>query len=507
MKTFARSILFLSFVFCFFGAAQAHQILVDDIPVASESLKQLDAFFVENGFNILKNRLDFNVLPEIDRLYVKTKTDEKIFLKAGVFVEKKNSVKLYPYESGYLSNFQYNKKSFVLYFSGFETSKIKSLKNGLGRSVASHSLWSRFLVQPAYADYVTCDNDVLPKLKNISGRNGLLWGTWGCLKGSGLGLWNSTGGAIADVAKIGWSAASSAAILLYCAVPIKTTELTCQQWSDQIFATAEKNVKQISDMLTNFNQVLSQSYPAFKQQDSDTKSKIICEVVSTMGISTALAFASVGGVTAGSVLKIHQVMEKLNLKKLNASGELAYQVKEGKALIEKLINKLSELSPEAANKLTKAQDEFRASINATVKIQAEAEILREDILTVGLINKAIELDDKVFLKSVLREETEVFARMQKENPGRIAQAKLLIIKKDIESARKKSEVLRKTYYQELDAADRLIAASKLSAVEKKALRSQTLIAKCSMMESTLRESQSVQVEKAKRSISAVKKTQ
>ena len=482
-------------------------MVTDEVAVKEDDLKKLDLYFVESGFQIYKNRSDFNFMPEVDRLYSKDKTREKIFLKSKVFVGSKNSKDFLKFENGYLSNFKLGQKSFVLYFSGIELTQIKSFKLKLDQTMASYTAWSQLFIRPAYANYETCDNGLLPDSVNESGRNGVMWGTWGCIKGLGIGVWNSTLGSVVDVAKLGLAGAKSASILLYCAVPIKQTEIICQEWSDEIFASAEKNFAQISNMIKHFDQVISQTYPAFKEQDTDTKSKIICEVVSTMGVSTALSFVTFGGVAANSVLRIHQIMDKFNLAKVSASDKLASQIKDSANFAKIVTAQLSGLDKAASTKFESSHKAYTESLNRAITLQAKTEIYREEIGTYNLIEKAIQKGDEKFLQNVLLEDQVVYAALMKK-PGRLKEGELRILEKEYLKAKKESDSFKSKYFEEFNSAEKIISDSKLSANEKKLLRAQFLPAKCSMMQSTISQSRSGQVQKSKPlSESIIKKSQ
>ncbi len=480
MNIFLKNVFKFGVLLLFFvGPAQAYNLTKDLTDFSAADLKSLDSFFVENGYDIYQNRIDFNIMPEVDRLYVSSKSKFKVFVKLGSFVNDRLSQELLKFENGYLVNLNFRNKLSTLYFSGFEDVEVKSLRSRLQNVSSARASLFEILIPKAQANYETCNNDIFPTNPSEANKNGYVRATWGCLKGMGFGVWNASGGAVVDLAKTMWAGSSSAAILMYCRVPIKSTELACQEMSDQIFASAEKNFEQVSNMIVNLNQVLSTSYSKFDKLDAETKNKIRCEVISTITVSGAMAYASFGASSSSFVLAVHQAMEKLNLSKMKVPAEFVSEVKNTHDYVKILGKKVAQFDSEQAEKLAASYSKYTKAHNEMILKKVDLESHREDMSTFKLIDKAVQDRDRDKITQYLSSDIENYQKLRKMHPAVVEEEMRQVGARYI-TAKRLADRARAQMQKELRASEKSIDDSKLTGTEKKLLRAQFLSAHCSM---------------------------
>ncbi|MBC7420864.1 MAG: hypothetical protein H7328_09055 [Bdellovibrio sp.] len=372
----------------------SYQLDVDEQVFSKEDLKRFDLFFIEKGYTIFKNRDDFTFMPALDRLYVKNNYKEKVFLKTSVFLNKKESTDILSSENGYFTNFKFEKKVSVFYFSGIQKDKINQLKKQLSHSVSTKSMWSVLLLKSAYATNSICEKfSGIKSAIEEKNHDGVFYATWGCAKGSVLGLWNATGGALVDLSKLAISTSEATLMVMYCSLDLPGERTKCKKWSTQLFVSAEQNFTQISNLILNSREIINQLLPSFKNANNEVQAKINCEIVSTLITSGFLIYATFGSNTPTLAFQIQQILQKMNLAKLEISETLASQIKNISVLPSAVVQSLGKVNPEALKNLTDAFSKYNLSRSNNIKAIANYEGFKLDLQTFKSLQKSNHADE------------------------------------------------------------------------------------------------------------------
>ncbi len=459
----------------------AYKIVPDQVLVTEENLKDIDLFFAMQGYDIYANRPELFFMPEIDRLYFKSRTNEKIFLKISAFLENKDFKKSVQIKNGHLMNFSFQSTSSVMYFSGIDHATSDKIKKNLKKELANKSVWAYLMLPSAQAEVAVCNNKILQNNDDSKiVKNGVIRGTWGCIKGIGSTAWNFTGGMIHDLAKLGWNVGRNSSILLYCSLPIQKTETSCAEWQDEIFSAAEKNFTEISGMIQNTNQILKQLYPAFSQLDSEKQGAIACEVISTIGVSTALMIGTGGIGTSSAAIKIHQVVEKLKGTSLKVPKN--FEAKIDRNSIPNVANQLNKLDSAKAKELFDSYKAYMVQFRQTVNSQITHVELKNELERFNELAKRVK-KNPALLKTLDPEEKEFLTgtlKYNRELVDRVKTAGDMYIREKIARDKLLAKAHSKMY-----EAEKWVDQSKLSGAEKAVVKAELAALNCAMLDQSI----------------------
>lgn len=170
----------------------------------------------------------------------------------------------------------------AFYFSGFTKSEVQTYINKFARTKALNlfptyenlkSYGFSFLVDKAFAeeskdkesDGNICKGEAIKENLSEKDQGSFTGNVWGCLKGAGAGLYNSTLGAAATIFK-------GAGNIL-------------QGNVSGVWSSMKSTYNNITSAIGNISGTMNQVSDSWKALSSEQKSKLTCEVLSSLGIA------------------------------------------------------------------------------------------------------------------------------------------------------------------------------------------------------------------------------
>lgn len=464
-------------------SAHAYKLISDSATVADKSIRELDLYFAQNGYDIYKNLPNASFMPEMDRIYTKNKFKEKIFFKIGIYVDEKNYNKIHAFQNGYLSNLIINGKSNVLFFTGYDADQVTTLKSNLNSVFRARSTWSFLFLPRAEASDRICEDQ-----KGRSAQQGPDYGLVRTLVSikNGLrdGAWNATGGAAESLVKTGLKiqqnrndSVVTVTKFLYCNTPltIENHLVKCQEWSDRIFSSSEREFTDFVRSILNVSKLFSEAWPEYNKLDSNQKTQFGVEFFSTIGFSGAIALGTGGMNSSASALQIYKIAAKIKL--VNARYPPAFIAQlQSPVKPEAVLEALTKIDPKKARLLSGAGVEFLEASEVTFKKMLPFEDTRtafdlfkrlSDRIKVNPnIVTSLNTQDKILLNTFLgREQKEISALINKFGS-------------DYAKAKETEEKLFAAFNSRLEESKKIIKDSGLSVAEKQKVAAYFALQSC-----------------------------
>jgi hypothetical protein len=327
---------FLSILFASF-ASQASPLLT--LMTSAETLlqedtradlKQLDHFFEARGFTVLRGDGSGPLTPLnwTHRIYYQQDLKYQVFLKIGAFIKGVDPGQGVDFQDGIVLNHVGVVPS-ILYFQGFNEQKMKRFQTELGqlpvlKRPTKTSLLLQMVLPSARADSLCArDPDYSSPVKENSPQQNSTLATiakvsMACIKGVGFGVWDSTGGMVLDVAKLGWSGVKGT---LNCAGSLVFEGgKYCADVGAKALVGAKKAFDGLLNVTNNFNSVMSNAYDGFRQLDPELKGKILCELASSLGTAALMTFLTAGAGSPVFLAKLAEAVAKV--KTMTQSAKL-----------------------------------------------------------------------------------------------------------------------------------------------------------------------------------------
>lgn len=491
--------LILLFIFLLIGVVtQAYTLLADKATINDTDLNEIDYFFIRAGYDIYKNRDDLNFMPGVDRLYTKNKNKEKVFLKTSVFIKDKNSTDLFKFKNGFLSNVKIKSKVSVIYFSGQSEEKIKLIKTQIRQALQMKSVYMKVFLGEAYANGEACDRSQLEKFKfDIAGQHGLVRGVIQCTKGLGFGVWNATGGTVVDLAKIGYAAAKYVSEtpqrnvvtalqfmgMAWCHIPGDVTQQWCNEWQDELFSSAEESFNQMQSMILSFYGTVRYLVPNFGKLDADKQTELLCETISTIGVSTAISMATAGAGAPSMILKVRDVLDKIaKASKIKVPPVIVAEINSLQEYLGKAFATFNKVSPEKAIALQEAFLAYEAQTSKMLRAFEHYNNLKRELHAFNELAKQIKKNPSI-IPTLTNEQRALLAKF-------ISQSENQKMRDNLNKAHKEyvhQKILAQRQLARikplLTEAENLVASSRLADAEKVAFkRTYSALLSCALIE-------------------------
>ncbi len=328
MKSYLLFISILTYLLFSNSNAYAFKIKIDLPAIADKSLREMDSYFAQNGYEIYKNENDF--FPQVDRLYAKDKFKEKVFVKVGAYVEEKTYNKLLSYRKGYLSNLIINGKSNVIYLSGFNVEKAIELKSNLNWVFRARSTWSALFLPSAEAARADCKASPNQEISLIDSSD----------------FRRQAIHCVIHAAQTNENLNKLTNCISTKLVSEGSSE--CLTWSDRIFSQAEINFENTTEIATLFGDAFLKSIPSFAMFHAERKAKLVCELISLVGLPTAMTMAT----GSGSYLFFQRALAKLPLSLFKSEPDLVSNLKSVPQVPDGFRSELNNIEPNLVKELT-----------------------------------------------------------------------------------------------------------------------------------------------------------
>lgn len=232
-------------------------------------------------------------------------------------------------------------KNYFFVVSGFDESRDKSNVKIISNALKPHVKSAKnlnlplqilsVLVTRAEAKDGTClGSDSSGNSKPVTSDDfKYIKGVWGCIKGAGIGIWDSTGGVVTSAVSFAVGAAESA----YCVGRSMATDAStpaCREIADSI----ENSVNSVFRLISSSQEVLSELIDGFKDLPGPLQAKLGCEVAASLVTTGAVVYYTAGAGAPVAVARVLQILEKLK-----KTSEYANNSKKIDTLIESLKQK------------------------------------------------------------------------------------------------------------------------------------------------------------------------
>lgn len=169
---------------------------------------------------------------------------------------------------------------------------------------------AEFLLRPQAAVAATScvsSQDIQQQIKSSNeGDFKVLKSVWGCIEGTGAGVWNSTGGVVTAAYDI--LTKGTEQILCGAASFANATWSRCSDYA----AAMQNTVDTTLHTLGNIKQVAGNMVEGFSDLPGDVQVKVLCELKGTIETGAAVSFVTAGAGAPAALSKMSQVLNKVS---------------------------------------------------------------------------------------------------------------------------------------------------------------------------------------------------
>lgn len=280
-------------------------------------LVQVDKFFSLNQYLKIKAK-GLPTSPNLqwlDRIYMTKKTKQSVLVKARVkLVGNMEIGKIYQHKRGLLIHLRENKDTVsAFFFVGYSADVVQSMASQLKKRVVADSgpSFSDWLFPRAEAEEpMTLDRlglpchvkDLASAAAPVANNLDLMQVAAECASGVGEGLKDVTVDVIPTVingVQTIWNGAVSGVVWWF-------TTNNQQKWD-----AAVKTQQDLATVISNFPAIFQDGAAAWNMLPTSVQARVICEVVTAVGLPTLVAVLTGGSTSAVVAAKIAQVIGKL----------------------------------------------------------------------------------------------------------------------------------------------------------------------------------------------------
>lgn len=239
------------------------------------------------------------------------------------------------------------KKNYFFIISGFDESRDKSNVKIISNALKSHVKTAKNLSVPlqmlsalmtrAEAKEGTClGSDSSGNSKPVTSDDfKYIKGVWGCMKGAGIGFWDSTGGIVTSLVSFGAGAGKSVYCVGRSMVTGNFSTPLCSELADNI----ENSVNSVFHLIYSTKEVLGEALEGFNDLPGPLRAKLGCEVASSLATTGALVYFTAGAGAPAAAARLISILEKLK-----NTSEYANNSKKIDAMIESLKQRKTKLA-------------------------------------------------------------------------------------------------------------------------------------------------------------------
>lgn len=262
------------------------------------SLNDLDVFLKQQKYIKLigRGQTALTSLAWLDRIYVLAAKKQVLFVKTGLLQTKNIELqKIYRHKRGFLIHLpQDQTRMAALFFNGHSEDLVRSLSSQMGIKLRPSKPQAWRLLFPFALAHAQEDTQACHRLQHesqVSSQNAdLLQMSWGCLQGLGTGLWDSTVGIVQQIGG---------------GIHYVVTNGVGDAWE-----AVNQQFGQMAYIVENFQKVLGDFGAQYEALPADMKAKLICEVITMVGLPVIYAVLSGGASTPAIGVKIAQAVQK-----------------------------------------------------------------------------------------------------------------------------------------------------------------------------------------------------